>query len=33
MDLDELIKYITWVLFFSIAAAGIIFGLKKIGVV
>jgi hypothetical protein len=32
MSLDDLIKYIIWVVFFLVALAGIYFLLKKLGV-
>ncbi len=32
MDLDEMIKYLIWVVFFMLAVAGLYFMLKKIGV-
>lgn len=32
MTNDELIKYIIWVLFFSLASAALYLGLKKVGV-
>lgn len=32
MDLDDLIKYITWIVFFAIALVGLYFLLKKLGV-
>jgi len=32
MKLDELIKYIIWIVFFMLAGAGIYFMLKKIGI-
>jgi len=32
MDLETLIKYLTWVLFFAVALAGVYLLLKKIGV-
>jgi hypothetical protein len=33
MSLDEVIKYLIWVIFFGIVVAGLIFMLKKMGVV
>ncbi len=33
MDLDVLIKYLMWVVFFVIAFAGLYFMLKKFGIV
>jgi hypothetical protein len=33
MKLDELIKYIIWIAFFILAAAGLYFMLNKIGVI
>ena len=32
MDLDEFIKYLTWIVFFAIAFAGLYLMLKKLGV-
>lgn len=32
MDQEELIKYLTWVIFFMVALAGIYFMLKRLGV-
>ena len=32
MNLDEMIKYIIWIAFFIMAAAGIYFALGRIGV-
>jgi len=32
MNLDNLIKYIIWIVFFGLALAGIYFMLKKFGV-
>ena len=32
MSLDEMIKYIIWIVFFILAFAGLYFILKKIGV-
>lgn len=32
MSLDDLIKYLIWIIFFMIAIAGIYFLLKKLGV-
>jgi len=33
MNLDELIKYLMWIVFFVIAAVAIITTLKKVGIV
>jgi len=33
MDLDEVIKYIIWIFFFSLAATALYVGLKKLGIV
>lgn len=33
MSLDEMIKYLIWVVFFALAFAGIYFVLKKMGVI
>jgi len=33
MNLDDLIKYLTWIVFFGIALAGIYFTLRRLGVV
>lgn len=32
MSFDELIKYLTWIIFFGIIAIGLYFTLKKLGV-
>ncbi len=32
MNLDNLIKYLIWIVFFGVALAGIYFLLKKLGV-
>jgi len=32
MDLDEMIKYIIWIVFFALAAVGLYFMLKQIGI-
>jgi len=32
MNLDEMIKYIIWVIFFMLALTGLYFILKKVGV-
>jgi hypothetical protein len=32
MNLDEMIKYLIWIVFFALAAAGIYFLLKKMGI-
>jgi len=32
MNLDELIKYIIWIVFFGLALAGLYFMFKKIGI-
>ena len=31
MDIEDLIKYLTWIVFFAIALAGVYFLLRKIG--
>jgi len=33
MNLDNLIKYLMWIIFFGVALAGLYFMLKKLGVV
>jgi hypothetical protein len=33
MSLDEMIKYLIWIVFFGLALAGLFFMLKKLGVV
>jgi len=33
MDIEELIKYLTWIVFFGVALAGIYFTLRRLGVV
>jgi len=32
MNLDSLIKYLVWIIFFGLALAGLYFMLKKLGV-
>jgi hypothetical protein len=32
MNLDDLIKYLIWIVFFGVALAGVYFMLKKLGV-
>ena len=32
MELDEVIKYLIWIVFFGVAIAGIYFMLKRLGV-
>jgi hypothetical protein len=32
MDLDELVKYLIWIVFFALAVTGIYFLLKRVGV-
>jgi hypothetical protein len=32
MNLDDLVKYLMWIVFFGLALAGIYFMLKKLGV-
>jgi hypothetical protein len=32
MNLDEVIKYLIWIVFFGVALAGIYFMLKRLGV-
>jgi len=33
MDLDEMIKYLIWVIFFALVLGGLYFMLKKLGVI
>jgi hypothetical protein len=33
MSLDEMIKYLIWIVFFGLALAGLFFMLKRLGVV
>jgi len=33
MDLENLIKYLIWIIFFGVALAGIYFLLRKLGVI
>ena len=33
MNLDNLIKYLIWIVFFGVALAGLYFMLKKLGVI
>jgi len=33
MSLDDLIKYLIWIVFFGVALAGVYFMLKKVGVI
>lgn len=33
MNLDDMIKYLIWVVFFALALAGLYFALKKLGVI
>ncbi len=33
MNLDDIIKYLIWVVFFALALAGVFFALKKLGVI
>jgi len=32
MDLEELIQYLVWIIFFGVALAGVYFMLKRLGV-
>jgi hypothetical protein len=32
MSLDEIIKYLTWIIFFGIVLTGLFIALKKVGV-
>ncbi len=33
MNFDEMIKYLIWIIFFGVALAGLIFMLKRTGVI
>lgn len=33
MSFDEVIKYLIWIIFFGVVLAGLLFTLKKIGVI
>jgi hypothetical protein len=33
MDLDEMIKYLIWIIFFALVLGGLYFMLKKLGVI